>query len=259
AARFEAPLRDLGSELLRRANARRVALRRRWEGDDIDLDACIHFAADRRAGGVPTPRIYRRRRREFEQRALVLLIDASLSSAEQVGGESSQLDLALAAVWQLTQHALRRGDAVAVLAFQSEGRAALHVSTLKAWTQPADADFCRRLAGVAPRFSTRLGAAVRYAGQLFEHAPAPVQQLLVFSDGDVSDIDCADPRYLQADVAHCVAALRLHGIDVAAVQPGAPLALRVVSLVYSHSLGQPTEAVRAFLTAGTMHPFQPVA
>jgi len=63
-------------------------------------------------------------------------------------------------------------------------------------------------------YPCRLGAAIRHAGRYISDRRAFRRVLLVLTDGEPSDIDMQDPRYLTEDARRAVLALRKDGIDV---------------------------------------------
>jgi len=71
---------------------------------------------------------------------------------------------------------------------------------------------------MSARRSTRLGTALRHAGAALERRAAQRKLLLVVTDGEPSDVDVHDRKYLVQDAKH--AALRnrrrgIHGFCVA--------------------------------------------
>lgn len=70
-----------------------------------------------------------------------------------------------------------------------------------------------RIAGMRAGLSTRLGAALRHAGTALADQPGERRLLLVITDGQPSDIDVHDARYLTEDARQAVQALRGGGIQ----------------------------------------------
>jgi nitric oxide reductase activation protein len=69
-----------------------------------------------------------------------------------------------------------------------------------------------RLAAMTAYYSTRMGAALRHAGRYLEQRREEKKLLLVLSDGEPSDIDVQDPRYLKEDTHIAVNELDRKGI-----------------------------------------------
>jgi hypothetical protein len=155
------PLARLGLGLTR--------CRRQPQGDDIDLDAAVEARVDALAGAPPHEDVYLdslRRRRDL---AVLVLLDVSGSAGEPaaVGGRTvHDHQRAIAAALTGALHDL--GDRVALYAFNSRGRTAVHVMRIKAFDDVLDGRVARRLDGVAPAAYTRLGAAIRHGTALLE-------------------------------------------------------------------------------------------
>ena len=76
------------------------------------------------------------------------------------------------------------------------------------WDDPVKA----RLAAVEAGWSTRMGAAIRHAGQMLSARKSEKRILLVLTDGEPADIDVADPQYLIADTKKAVAERSTAGV-----------------------------------------------
>jgi nitric oxide reductase NorD protein len=72
----------------------------------------------------------------------------------------------------------------------------------------------RRLSGISGRFSTRMAAALRHAGRNLVLRQSYRKLLLPISDGEPSDVDIADRRYLVEDARRAVLSLQHQGIDL---------------------------------------------
>ena len=62
------------------------------------------------------------------------------------------------------------GDPFSMLAFASNGRDDVEMTTVKAFDEPYDRACVGRLAALTSGLSTRLGTALRHAGELISHA-----------------------------------------------------------------------------------------
>lgn len=195
--------------------SRPVRLRRQPEGDRLDLDACIAASVDRRLTGFPDPKVYGLLERRFRDLSVLVLLDASQSTNDLAAGTGrSILDIEREATALLAHAMAALGDPFAIDAFCSDTRADVHYSTIKGFDEPYGARAKARLAGLAGRFSTRMGAALRHAGHRLAAQNTYRRLLLMISDGEPSDIDVADRRYLVEDARHAVLSLSHAGIDV---------------------------------------------
>jgi len=80
---------------------------------------------------------------------------------------------------------------------------------------------CRaRLAGLSSGLSTRLGTALRHAGEVMATTSASRKLLIVLTDGEPSDIDMSDPLDLVEDARRAAVNLHGRGIDAYGVVLG---------------------------------------
>jgi hypothetical protein len=211
-----APLAQKLSSLIGAASVSRPRwLRQQAEGDVLDLDACINAMISLRAGELPASRLYSRLERRSRDLATLLLLDISQSTNDILpGSNASVLALERAAAALLGDAMQGLGDRFAIRAFCSNGRHDVRYGAIKEFTAPFDDDAKRRLAGLQGALSTRLGAALRHAGAELAQQATYRRLLLVVSDGEPSDIDVGDRRYLVEDARHAIQELAARGIDV---------------------------------------------
>ena len=216
----EALARDPGlaariDRLVRAARVGRITrLKRQPDGLDLDLDAAIDAAKALRIGEIPDERIHLRKIMRFRDLAAIVLIDTSESTRDLVpAAGASVLDVEKHAVAALARAMGALGDVFALRAFASIGREDVRIARIKDFAQSFDNAAMARLAGLAPGFSTRLGAALRRAGDELKRVAATRRLVLVLTDGAPSDIDVSDPADLVEDARRAVLSLRAHGVD----------------------------------------------
>ena len=105
------------------------------------------------------------------------------------------------------------GDPFAIAAFCSDRREDVRYLRIKDFSQPYDGLVEARLAGLQSSFSTRLGAAIRHAGADLAGQRSYRRLLLVVTDGEPSDIDVDDQRYLVEDARKAVQSVNRLGIN----------------------------------------------
>lgn len=194
----------------RLSRARR--LRRQWEGDDIDLNAAIEVLIDRRLDLAPDARFFMRPGSQPCACSTLVLLDLSASAndaAPEAG--TTVLDLEKQAALLLARAVSGEGDRIAVHGFCSDTRAAVYYYRLLDAGGPQAPD---RIGVAQARYSTRLGAALRHAGALALRAPGERRAIIVVTDGEPSDVDAHDPRYLVDDAREAVLELRGRGLRV---------------------------------------------
>lgn len=113
------------------------------------------------------------------------------------------------------------GDRVAVYAFRSKGRHAVQLPAIKTFEQRFGALPRARLNQLQPSGYTRLGAAIRGAGEIQKtEAGTQNRLLLVISDGHPYD-DGYEGRYAEADARKALEELRGDGVACLCLSLGA--------------------------------------
>ena len=195
--------------------SRHQRIRRQQEGEYLDIDASIEAVISRRVGETPDPRIYGRWERRNRDLSVLVLLDISESTREQVVGSNvSVLDLERQAIALLAHAMADLGDPFSIAAFCSDRREAVHYYRIKDFGKPYDAIAKSYLAGLEGQLSTRIGAAMRHAASDLDIQRTHRKLLLVVTDGEPYDIDVTDPKYLVEDARKAVHSLSQKGIDV---------------------------------------------
>ncbi|MDP1863246.1 MAG: nitric oxide reductase activation protein NorD [Thiobacillus sp.] len=193
-------------------------IRRQEDGDDLDINAAIRAMIDIRMGLQPDTRIMMRYKRNVRDLAVMVLLDMSESSNDKVRGHDySIMDLSRAATVLLSDALDRIGDPFALHGFCSDGRHDVHYYRFKDFDQPYDDLVKARLAGLKGSYSTRMGAALRHAGEQLKLQPKNKKILFIITDGEPADNDVRDPQYLRFDTKRAVEELARDGITVYAL------------------------------------------
>jgi hypothetical protein len=199
---------------------RRLRHKRQRDGDALDIDAAIALTIERRSGYVSEPRVYQRHAPGPRDLALLLLMDLSQSTADRDRAGRTILDVERRTAAIMTVAVEAANDAIAVHGFNSDGRERVRYLRIKGFDDPMDTVVRARLAGLGSSHSTRLGSALRHAGSYLAQRRAFRKVLLVLTDGEPSDIDVPDPRYLAEDARRAVQQQRRRGIDIFAFGMG---------------------------------------
>lgn len=190
-------------------------LRRQAEGEYLDIDACIEAVISRRMGDLPDPRVYATSERRHRDLSVLVLLDVSESTKDKVlGCDESVLDLEREATVLLSDAMAGLGDPFAIAAFCSDRREDVRYYRIKDFGTPFDGLAQSYLAGLEGGLSTRIGAAMRHAGTDLGGQLTHRRLLLVITDGEPSDIDVSDRKYLVEDARKAVIWLANNGIDV---------------------------------------------
>jgi hypothetical protein len=190
-------------------------INRQQEGDYLDLNACIEAMIDRRIGGTPDPHVYSRAERRHRDLSVHVLLDISESTKDKVvGSNNTVLELERQATALLAHAMSGLGDPFAIAAFCSNRREEVRYYRIKDFGTPYGDLSKSSLAGLAGGYSTRIGAAMRHAAADLRRQQTHRKLLLVVTDGEPSDIDVPDRRYLVEDARHVIHDLAHDGINV---------------------------------------------
>jgi nitric oxide reductase activation protein len=195
-----------------------LALLRQWpEGDDFDYRALLDFAVERRAGRIPSDRLFIKRLKQVRDVAVLLLLDVSRSTANPVSnGRKTVLGVAKEALIVFCEALLVVGDQFAIAGFSGTGRHAVDYFCVKDFDDPMSGTVRRRISALAPQRSTRMGAAIRHAAARIQKVEAQVRLLMVLSDGFPNDLGYkAD--YAIGDTRRAVQEARANGCFVKAL------------------------------------------
>jgi len=199
-------------------------------GDELHFGALIETRIARHLRQPPDPRIYRAVWRLPPPLAVLLLLDASASTARQTEGARTSLLEEILGAAQIASTALQTlGHRSALWAFSSNGRHRVDMPRLKSWEEPAQAPVvARRMAALRSAGSTRLGAALRHGmavcvADAMRH-PGWRRVIVLVTDGEAHDVDVPNPRYLSADLRCAAMEACQRGLAVRAliVPPGDP-------------------------------------
>ena len=188
-------------------------IRNMEDGDEIDINAAIDAMVAIRMGEQPNPRITMRNVLKNRDLAVVVLMDLSESTNETVeGSDKTILQLTREATTLVATAINGIGDPFALHGFASDGRHDVQYYRFKDFNQHFDDDAKSRLAGMQGGLSTRMGAAMRHAGQHLLRQPERRKLLLIITDGEPADIDERDPQHLRHDTKKAVEELYSKGV-----------------------------------------------
>ena len=196
-------------------------LRGRADGDELDIEALIELSVGLRAGYSSPEHVYLERRKIARDLGVLILLDASGSASDTDPSGLAVHDHQRRAAATLAVTLEELGDRVAVYAFRSQGRHAVHLAALKSFGQRFCAVGRARLNQLQPFGYTRLGAAIRGAGEILKTAAGtPNRLLVVLSDGFPYD-EGYEGRYAEADANKSLDELRSDGVGCLCLSIGA--------------------------------------
>ncbi len=183
------------------------------DGDEVDINAAIDAMIAIRMGEQPNPRITMRNVLNTRDLSVVLLLDLSESTNEPMNGsDKTVLELTREASTLVATAIEGIGDPFAIHGFASDGRHDVQYYRFKDFNQHFDDDAKSRLAGMKGGLSTRMGAALRHAGNHLLKQQQKRKLILLVTDGEPADIDERDPQHLRHDTKKAVEELYSTGV-----------------------------------------------
>jgi Mg-chelatase subunit ChlD len=194
-----------------------IILRPWLEGDAFDYRAMLDFAIDRKAGRVPSDRLFVKRLKQQRDVAVLLLVDLSRSTANRVaGGHATVLDVAKQALVLFCEALQVIGDTYAIAGFSGTGRHCVDYYRIKDFQENLNDTVKARLSALSPQRSTRMGAALRHATAQLQGIEARVRLIIVISDGFPNDLGYKS-EYAIADTRRAVQEARARNFHVKAI------------------------------------------
>ncbi len=189
--------------------------RQQIDGDEIDLDAAVAAAVERRAGRSGSDRVYIRREKKARDVSAAFLIDASGSTSRQLASGSGQsrrvVDVEREGLILLGEALDALGDEFALYAFSGQSRHDVSCLVIKDFDDRLGPAVFHRISGIRPMGQNRDGAAIRHIANRLRQRTAAVKLLIIVSDGRPLDDGYAG-SYALDDVRIALREARAHGI-----------------------------------------------
>lgn len=167
-----------------------IRLRQWVEGDEFDYRALLDFALDKKAGKIPSDRLYIKHIKQTRDVAVLLLVDLSRSTSNTVyNSKVTILSVEKEAIVLFCEALQVVGDAFAIAGFSSTGPLGVDYLRIKDFEENLDDRVKQRINAMAPQRNTRMGAAIRHATCQLENISSKVRLLIILSDGFPNDID----------------------------------------------------------------------
>jgi nitric oxide reductase activation protein len=192
-----------------------VKLKKQHDGEELDLDSCIESIIDIKRGSTPSNNIYKKTNREGRDLLVSILVDISESTNDFIKDTNKTIFSSIIEATGILSEAINKsGDDFGLATFCSNKRDDVRYWKIKDFKDKLNERHINRLESMKPGFSTRLGAAIRQAGDELVLQTNYRKLLLIISDGEPSDIDVDDNEYLIEDAKYAVKRLAYNGIDV---------------------------------------------
>jgi len=173
-------------ELLRHEE---IKILKKWiDGEEFDTCALVDHAIDKKAGIIPSDRLYTKRIKQQRNIAALLLVDLSRSTSALVMDANKSVHEIIKEAVVLFCEALNvAGDNFAVAGFSGTGRLGVDYYNIKDFSESMDDRIRQRINAVSPQRRTRMGAAIRHATRQLAKTASKVRLLLIISDGFPND------------------------------------------------------------------------
>lgn len=182
------------------------------DGEELDLDALVRRAAERRAGFEGGDGVYVRREKKERDVAVAFLVDVSGSTGRQLEGGRRVIDVEKESLVLLCEALESVGDQYGLFAYSGQSRASVEFLTIKDFDDRLGSSTAHRLGGLAPRRQNRDGAAIRHAVAKLKSREARTRLLVLLSDGRPLDGEYKDEYSLQ-DTKAALQEARRQGVD----------------------------------------------
>ncbi|GAB6907027.1 von Willebrand factor type A [Desulfosarcina cetonica] len=195
-----------------------LTILRQWpEGDAFDYRALLDYAIDRKAGLMPSDRLFIKRVKRIRDVAVLLLVDLSRSTANTVDERGNRvLDVEKQAIVLLCEALQVVGDRFAIAGFSGTGPLGVDYYRVKDLDTPFDDTVKMRIGAMAPQRSTRMGAAIRHATARMQPVQARVRLILILGDGYPNDLEYKG-AYAVEDTRRAVMEARAAAVHVKAI------------------------------------------
>lgn len=191
----------------------RARLRAQLSGSDLDIDACVRFAADKIDGVRSSePGLYVDSRKQQRDLSCLLLADLSLSTDAWVNNSARVIEVIRDSLLLFGEALAATGDRFALYGFSSVRRDNVRFHLLKGFDERYDDGIRGRLATLKPGYYTRMGAAIRHAAAILATRKSSRRLLLILTDGKPNDLDKYEGRYGIEDTRMAILEARRQGL-----------------------------------------------
>lgn len=188
-------------------------------GDDLDFDEVVQWAVDRKNKKSPSEKIFTRKEKKPKKTAIMLLIDISASTDEQIvltekinnkaesvllkhsslSDENFQknkkiIDILRETLVVILEALNELGEQIGVFGFSGQGRHRVDIYPLKEFNEPFNESVKGKICNIQPKQSTRMGCAIRHVSGKLKQIESETRLLILLSDGLPQDLDYGEDR-----------------------------------------------------------------
>mgnify|MGYP002629916375 CR=1 FL=1 len=192
----------------------RIWHRNQADGQDIDIDAYLRFAAEKRAkAAVSSDGLYRELMSGARDLSCLLVADLSLSTDSWVNDDQRVIDVIRDSLFLFAESLNATGDQFSMIGFSSRRRDPIRIHLLKRFNEKYSAEIRGRINAIKPGYYTRLGAAIRYSTEQLKLQSTSRRLLLILSDGKPNDLDQYEGRFGIEDTRHAIKSAKKLGLQ----------------------------------------------
>ena len=189
--------------------------RRQSEGEEFDLDAVMDMYVDINSGHTPSENIYLSKRKKEKELSIMLLLDSSLSSDgyannNRVIDVEKQVSILFGEI--LNEYLID----FSICSFYSKTRNHSTFQTIKdfdeIWNQAK-----YKVGALQPSGYTRIGTALRHAGNMISKRTSKNKWIILLSDGKPNDYDRYEGQYGIRDIKQSLKEIHAEGINAYAL------------------------------------------
>jgi nitric oxide reductase activation protein len=159
------------------------------EGDAFDYRALIDYAIEKKAGFLPSDRLYIKRLKQRRDVSVLLLVDMSRSTANPVfDSDQSVLEIEKESIVLFCEALEVLGDTLGIAGFSGSGRLGVDYYRIKDFDESLNSTVKARIGAMAPLRSTRMGAAIRHATSTLKDLTSTTHILILLGDGFPNDL-----------------------------------------------------------------------
>ncbi len=191
----------------------RQRLRAQVSGSDIDIDACVRFAAEKHSGiSIASPGLYLDQRQQLRDLSCLILADCSMSTDAWVNNSDRVIDVIRESLYLLCEALAATKDRFALYGFSSVRRHHVRFHLLKGFDESYNDQVRGRLSAIKPGYYTRMGAALRHGVALLQKQKTARRVLFILTDGKPNDLDQYEGRYGIEDTRAAIQEARQRGL-----------------------------------------------
>jgi nitric oxide reductase NorD protein len=198
-------------KMLTNVNNRYQLQRRQAQGNELDIDSVTDFFTDIHSGHTPSENIYLSNRKKEKDISILLLLDTSLSSDGYVDGNRViDIEKQISILFGEILHEFKIDFCIS--AFHSNTRNHSSFQVLKdfdaTWEKSRN-----NIGAIEPAGFTRIGTAIRHAGNILEKRASKSKWLILLSDGKPNDYDRYEGKYGIEDIKQSLRELNAVNIN----------------------------------------------